>query len=247
MKPIFAAAILVCATAPFATAQPDPDAPDGTTTTGDGTTTDTPTPPRDPAADQPVAMAPQPMQPAMDAPAGPRPDGFSVGIGLGYDLPTTLQQPNITSVRVRLATGLTFEPLLAIGTSATSQDDGNGMTVTNRQTEISAAVNVRVPRKVHDRVDLVLVGAAGLGITNTNPEGDNNDTSTRALALSWGLGLDYWVGHHWAISLTGTNPLISYQWTSQQTPTGTSDPSQSTTSIGLIWNPNVTLMVHLFL
>ena len=34
---------------------------------------------------------------------------FSIGIGLGYRFPTSLQTPNVTSARFRLGSGLTFE------------------------------------------------------------------------------------------------------------------------------------------
>jgi hypothetical protein len=41
-------------------------------------------------------------------PAPARPDGFSVGIGLGYDLPSDLQLLDTASVRFRLRSGLTL-------------------------------------------------------------------------------------------------------------------------------------------
>ena len=50
-----------------------------------------PQPPQPP----PMVVAPQP-QPSTDR---IRPDGFSIGIGFGYQFPTSLQTPNTTSVR----------------------------------------------------------------------------------------------------------------------------------------------------
>ena len=63
-------------------------------------------------AGEPVAAPPPP--PPMNAPAEEadtgRPTELSIAIGVGYAFPTSLQTPNITSVRLRLPSGLTLEP-----------------------------------------------------------------------------------------------------------------------------------------
>src|SRR5512138_1213 len=47
----------------------------------------------------------QPMQQPVQAsePAGNRPEGMAMGLGIGYDLPTSLETPNTASFRLRLA------------------------------------------------------------------------------------------------------------------------------------------------
>ena len=241
MKPTLALAMLtiVVTGARVASAQPGtagpPAPPDNPTVT---TPAEPPPPPPPPT--------PPPAPVAVESHAS-RPDGFSIGIGLGWDLPTSLEQPNVTSVRFRLASGLTFEPVVQIGGTSASTDDGMGNTTTSKTGDFSLATVVRLPHRIHDRVDLVFVGAAGLGITTTDPNGPANNTTKSDIFLAWGLGLEYWIGPHWSLSLTATNPLIDAQHTSQQVPGGGPDQSSGNTAFGLIWDPNVVLMTHLYL
>ncbi|HTJ42800.1 MAG TPA: outer membrane beta-barrel protein [Kofleriaceae bacterium] len=226
-----------------AAAQPD-TAPVGGPPGGEVTPPTPPEPPTPPVPPEPPA--PPPAPPPMITVDTHRPVGFTIGIGLGYDLPTSLQSPNVTSVRFRLASGLTFEPVITLGGSSTTTDDGIGNQTSDKTTELDLGTNVRWPHNVRDRVDLVLVGSAGLGVLADDPMGDGNNTTTSSFTLGWGLGLDYWVGHHVSVSLTATNPLLESQKVTRQTLAGP-DTSQSTTTFGLIWRPNVILMAHLFL
>jgi hypothetical protein len=244
MKPTLALAFLsILAGARVASAQPGAPA---TPTPDDVGATTPATEPAPPSTSTATAMpAPTPAPVAVES-NDRRPDGFSIGMGLGWDLPTSIEQPNVTSVRFRLASGLTFEPMATIAGSTASTNDGNGNTTTNKTGDLDVSALVRYPHKVHDRVDLVLVGAAGIGVHTVDPDGDNNNTTTTELKVSWGLGLDYWISPHWSVSFTATNPLIDSQHTSAQQ-VGTSDRTTSTTSFGLIWDPNVVLMTHLYL
>jgi len=211
-----------------------------------------------PPADQPVEPTPPPAEPVtatvapapaaesprvVEEPVSGRPDGFSVGLGLGYDLPADLQQPNITSVRFRLASGLTLEPFAALAYTKSSADDGTVETSTST-TGFEVGADVRLPQRIRGPVDLVVVAGGALGITQTNPDGDNNDRGTLFADAHWGLGLEYWVRPQWVISLTGTNPLLLYQKQKQETPAG--DTTTSQTTVGLIWEPDVVAMLHLF-
>lgn len=212
--------------------------------------------PEEPAAyDEPPPVArttsepvdvppPPPMQVQTEAPGTGRPDGFSIGIGLGYDLPADLQAPNRTSVRFRLANGVTVEPFAALAFSVQSQDDGVVDTSTNTL-GLELGADVRLPKRVRGPVDLVLVGGGGLGLDSTNPEGDDNNTSTFFVELHWGLGLEYWFKDRWVMSLTATNPFLSSSRTTQEG--NPQDMTSSTTNIGAIWEPNVVAMFHLFL
>jgi hypothetical protein len=216
------------ATAPppgAASPAPEPPAP--------ATTTATTTPP-------PLAAPPAISGPATDA---ARPTGLAFGIGFGYLLPTSLQTPNITSVRVRLASGLTFEPQLVFANTSDKVDGGGAMS--NKQTEISIASVVHYPLRVHRKVDLELLGNAGLSTRLINPGGDDNDRTITTVDVGYGVGIGYWFTPHWNLSLSASNPLLTYARTRQEMSADNITVSSSTT-IGLVFTPDVTLMLHLF-
>lgn len=171
-----------------------------------------------------------------------RPTGLAFGIGFGYAFPTSLQTPNITSVRVRLSSGLTLEPQLALATSSSSTD--NGMTTTDRQTELSVGSLVRYPFTAHRKVDLELVGSAALSNRVLDLDGDNNNRSTTTIGIGYGVALAYWFTPHWNVSLTATNPLVSYTRIRQEAATVVT--VNSTTTFGLVFDPQIALMLHLY-
>jgi hypothetical protein len=237
MKPTLALAFLsLVAGARVASAQPSTPDTDATRATTPATE---PAPP--PTPSPPPAPAPEPV-----VEESHRPEGSSIGIGLGWDLPTSVEQPNVTSVRFRLASGITFEPMLTLAGTSAGTDDGMGNTTTTKTADFDLAAVARFPHRLHDRVDLVLVGAAGVGMHLDDPMGDNNNTTTTSITVSWGLGLEYWISPHWSVSLTATNPLLETQRTAMQQPVG-DDRTTTTTTVGLVWDPNVVLMAHLYL
>jgi hypothetical protein len=193
-------------------------------------------------ASGPPAAAPMPMPAEPPADTG-RPTGLALAIGVGYSFPTSLQTPNITSVRVRLANGLTFEPVLVLAT--TSNDVDTGTSITNKQSEITVGSLVHVPLRVHHRVDLELLGNALISNNSVDPTGDNNTRSITTLSLGYGLGLAYWITPHWNLSLSATNPLISYVRTRQEMGAATTTVDKTTT-VGLVFEPRVALMIHLY-
>jgi hypothetical protein len=174
------------------------------------------------------------------APDTARPTGLAFGIGFGYLFPTSLQTPNITSVRVRLASGLTFEPQLVFATTSDT-----GAATSNRQTEIAIASVVHYPVRVHRKVDLELLGSAGLSTRLITPAGANNDRTITTADVGYGVGLGYWFTPHWHLSLSASNPLLTYARTRQEMSADNITVSVSTT-IGLVFSPDVTLMLHLF-
>jgi len=213
--------------------------PDTGATTETGTTTTTST-----TTETPTTSTVPPPPPAAVEPVERRPTGFAIGIGLGYDLPTDIQQPNVTSVRFRLGSGLTIEPRVVIGFSTQKVPNGAG-TDTTKSTEIGAAADVRYPHQIHGPVDLVLVGGAGFDRSSTNPPGSGS-SSTLAFDLSWGLGLEYWFSPHWSISATAENPIVVLSSTTDDNGTGMTQTT-STTTLSAEWSPNVLAFVHLYL
>jgi len=194
-----------------------------------------------PPVPEPVAMVPSHRDEAPGETG--RPAGLAVGIGVGYAFPTSLQTPNTTSVRLRLASGLTFEPQLVFATSSTDID--NGMTVTNKQNEVTLGTLVRYPLRSRNKIDLEAIGSASITSDTTDPNGDNNTRTVTTVAVGYGVALAYWLSPHWNLSLTATNPLISYARTRQEMTVDLVTVTKTTT-IGLVFDPQIAVMIHLY-
>jgi hypothetical protein len=233
MKRWLSGIAIVLSTAAAARAQPadPPPVPDGPTL-----------PTADPPAPPPPAPPAPPVAPTPDEPRPPpgRPTELAFGIGVGYALPTSLQTPNTTSVRIRLAGGLTFEPQLAV---ATSTDDT--ATTTTQQTELTLGSLVRYPVRMHGKVDLEAVGDASVSNRVTDPGGGNNTRTVTTVGLGYGVAIACWLTAHWSLSLTATNPLLAFSRTRQETGVGLEMTTRSTT-VGLVFDPQVALMIHLY-
>ena len=61
----------------------------------------------------------------------------------------------------------------------------------------------------------------------------------------WGIGVGAWITSHWQFTFSIENPLISFTSTKQETGPGTST-TNSTTNVGVVFNPNVVMMIHLY-
>ena len=183
-------------------------------------------------------------QPAVDpATNNGRPSEFSIGIGIGYLFPTSLETPNITSVRFRLPAGLTFEPQVILAN--TTQTVDTGMPVDNKTTEVGLGTVIRYPLIGRGRVDLELLGAFNINNVKQNPPGDDDETSTTTTSLTYGLAVTSWITRHWQISLTAANPVLSFTKVRQEM--GVMNVLvQSQTTFGAIFDPTVALMVHLY-
>lgn len=209
-------------------------------------------PPEPPPPARPVPVAPAPIAPVdaepdvEAAPASRRPTDLSIGIGAGYELPADLQAPNRTSVRFRLPSGLTFEPIFALARAGNSVDAG-GPDVESSSFGLALATDARLPMRMNDRVDLILIAGGGIAYTTTDPDGDDNDSATTIFDVHWGLGLEFWINRHWSLSFNATNPLLQY--VVEVTDTGPADPEITETSseLGLVWVPEVAFMIHLYL
>lgn len=242
------ALVLIAGIGGTAAAQPGPaPAPPAPMDTFGSTETD-PVPPEPTPEPEPQ---PQPQPRAMPAvtqvePAQTdRPSTFALGLGLGYGLPTSLETPNRTSARLRLASGLTFEPLLSIANSSETTEISMMPEAEDKITEFGLAVLVRYPLITHGHVDLEALASAGFTNNKTNPEGDFNTTTTNTFGIGWGVGIGYWLSRHWQLSMSVTNPLVQYASTKQQVAQGISNTNSETT-IGVIFTPQVSAMIHLY-
>jgi hypothetical protein len=241
MRCLSLALVLTASASGIAAAQ-DPSPPDPMTTT-------TPTDPAPPDPAPPPPPPPPQPAPAPVVQAAPehadRPVGLTIGLGLGYGLPTSLETPNRTSARLRLASGLTFEPLLTIANSTSTSEPSTGTETEDKVTELGVAALVRLPLISKGRVDLEALATAGFSNVKTNPDGDFNTRTANTFGIGWGVGIGYWLGPHWQLSMSVTNPLVQYTSTKQQMGSGISDKDSETT-IGIIFVPQVVAMIHLY-
>lgn len=193
----------------------------------------------------PEAMPAVPVRHAEPADAG-RPAQLAFGIGVGYVFPTSLQTPNTTSVRLRLPNGLTFEPQIVFAT--TSADVDNGMTTANnKQNEVTFGSLVRYPLQVRNKIDFEVVGSAAISRQTVDNDGPQNTRTITSFGLNYGVALACWFTPHWNLSLTASNPLVAYTRTRQEVPPPIDITTvNKSTTLGVVFDPQVALMVHLY-
>jgi hypothetical protein len=200
-------------------------------------------------------MPPQPPQPpvvtttvttnAPETTEAHRPEGFAIGIGVGYRFPTSLSTPNAASVRFRLPSGLTFEPSVVLASTSHTVDTGTPMGGTS--TELGVGALARFSLVAHRRTDLELLAAFNVDRLNTDPNDDQPDDNTTitATTVSYGVAVGWWITQHLQISLSATNPIVSYQHQREENGFDFVTVTNSTT-FGAIFNPTVTAMIHLY-
>jgi hypothetical protein len=142
-----------------------------------------------------------------------------------------------------LPSGLTLEPTVVLATARSSVEMGGGENETE-SSEGTFATNLRVPLIGRGKIDLVLIGSAGISYSKQSPDGSDNDTTTTTFALAWGLGLDYWPKQSWCLSASATNPLFAFTRTRQEMVP--QDVKTSTLALGAIFDPGVFVMLHMF-
>ncbi|MGN6110554.1 MAG: hypothetical protein ACTHU0_35965 [Kofleriaceae bacterium] len=202
---------------------------------------DPPQPPPEPA---PTTRAmPAPMPPAPETGDRFRPSELSIAIGIGYALPTSIQTPNISSVRLRLPSGLTFEPTVVLASASREVD--TGATIKDSASEIGAAVLARFPVARHGRVDLEILGGLGFNSASTKPDAADMDVTVSTITATYGVAVTTWINRHWQISVTGLNPLFSNAKREEELGPGTKTVT-STNTFGLVFDPNVFVMAHLY-
>jgi hypothetical protein len=210
-----------------------------------------PPPPPPPPVETRVAPAVEPepeVTPVVAEPKVLRPEAFSIAIGIGYDIPADLQAPNVSSVRFRLPSGLTFEPRIEFARSASTTDTGippdpeTETTITS--TELG--VLVRHPLMSNGKVDFEIAGGASLARNVVNPDMADNDTTTTSFGIFYGIAVGYWFTPQVYLTLTGLNPILSTSSRAEEMgPTITVETSN--TGVGLVFDPNVFAMLHLYL
>ena len=217
--------------------QPDPPPPPPPQPEPEPTPVPTPTPP-------PNNFVETKQPPIMTEPIDDdRPSGFSVGIGFGYELPNSLETPNVTSARFRLASGLTFEPVARFQQESTEIDIG--MSSEEKRTTLELGILARYPFKSRGRVDLVLLGGASVQNVTEKPDADNIDSASTTIDVNYGLAVEFWISRHWQISMSALNTIVSMERESQEMGIGT-ETVTTNTLFGAIYRPSIAAMVHLY-
>jgi hypothetical protein len=190
-------------------------------------------------AEDPTA-APAPPAPVV---RGPRPEGMTIGLGAGWQLPAALDTPNVVSARLRLNARFTLEPTIELAhDSSTVEFDGAEVETTNGVYAIGARLRTAVASR--GRNDLILVAAADLARLETDPDGEFNSSSETRFTIDWGLAIDTWIAPWLAVSATATNPVLLISDETTESEFG--DQSASRTVVGAVWDPRLAVMAHLF-
>lgn len=203
-----------------------------------------------------------------------RPEGTTVGVGAGWAFPQSILEPNTVSVRVKTGR-LTFEPLLNLSgrvgsaSSNSSLDMGSVNTTTEDEDttnglNLSLNANIRYSVASAGPVDFVAIGGVGVGYAQSGVDSDVLDeyrtdvrtTTGFSTSLNWGLGVEWFLNRHIALSADATNPLVMLSQSTQNrdtTDTSGLEPVKTHTenitsevNAGLIFQPSVRVMFHLY-
>ncbi len=199
------------------------------------------------ASAAPVAAAPAPVV-AGFVPGIPsyRPTGRSIGIGAGWNLPADLGTPNEVSARIRMASGFAIEPTakLQVGNTTSKVDDAK---VKSTGSDLGFGAALRKPFVGRSQCDIVLIGAANFDAATTsgkNEEGAKVTDSLTTIGASWGVGVELFPRGHWSISFDAMSPVAVMATTVNKV--GDVKTTTTSTSFGLVLDPTVRLMSHIY-
>lgn len=169
-----------------------------------------------------------------------RPEGQSLGLGMGVQFPGDLTQPNVVSARFRWRPSMTLEPSVTVQYQKISSEVAGTETDSTAFTfAVGAAARLLLASR--GPIDVVGLGIPVLSFANQTDELDNS-TKTLGLSANWGLGLEWWVKPQWSFSFNAQNPLLSYSRTTTETP----DTTSSTFRFGAVWNPSIAFFTHIY-
>lgn len=182
-----------------------------------------------------------------------RPEGKSLGIGMGYSSTTLINvgienvgAPDVVSARFRMDSGLTIEPSVTLAVETGSSKVGTAPADSTTGVDIIFGGNVRKPFWSRNRVEAIFIVGAELAVgSDTAKVGGAKTTSTAFLVgANYGVGVEYFPRAHWSLSLDATNPIINL--VSAQSKAGGVKTTTSNIFFGAVFDPTVRLMWHLY-
>jgi hypothetical protein len=174
-----------------------------------------------------------------------------MAIGAGWVLGADLMVPNTASVRFRFPSGIALEPFVVASITQSSEKEeisGFDSKTTSSDLDLQLGAQLRYPLASRGPLDLLLLGGASIGIGHdeVDPDGPMNETTTDTLTLglSWGLGLELFLGRRWALSFDALNPLASVSRTKREM----DDFQQTNVDItaGAVFDPTIRALFHLY-
>jgi hypothetical protein len=183
-----------------------------------------------------TASASAPVETSTEPAVAGRPVPFTLGLGAGTVIGgTSVLAPNAASARFVFSSEWQLEPLVNISVAGTP--NAADATETDTTTTLRLGALGRYTYASHGPVDLQLLGGALLGFVAA----ENGDTLE--FNLSYGASVVWYLSEHWSISGDATNPIVTL---SNFSPEG-ADDSVTSYTIGAIWNPTFTAMIHIYM
>lgn len=196
------------------------------------------------AQDDMTAMPPTApsMETGMATSTG-RPVPRSVAIGIGSTVGNDLTIPNIGSARFVLTPTFILEPQVTLAFSKQEVEPAGGVTTSTSTTTLGVGAVGRILLASRGPVDLNLLAGASLQHTGNDQV---VDSSSQTAAIAWGLGLSWFFNQWWSLSLDAMNPFLGLTRMSQDTALGLENV-QSNWTLGLVFDPSITVSIHAYL
>ncbi len=196
--------------------------------------------------------------PAADGSAAYRPAPLGVGLGFGYvferdDIATPAREsaidiwkPTDVSARIILTPQLMLEPRVRMEFAKTT-NEAAGVSVDSSVNTFAVGGRARYALASRGNLDLSALAGLELAYQSRDPGGPMPATSTTTVFdLEWGFGIDWYFTSNWSLSLDAVNPFFTYAGTSTDNPGMAPDTSSSTTLFGIIFDPRLFVMTHLY-
>lgn len=170
------------------------------------------------------------------------PNDFRFGIGVGYAFPADLGTPNVTFASFYYK-GLEFQPSVVLQNSSSDHNDS----VTSQHDEettkgVGATFKYLLARR--NNVDLQFIGALNYSRISVEPEGPNNNSTSKSITASYGLGVQWWFAPRFSLTATATNPLYQSTRTVAEDVGGTTQTKD--VSYGIVWDPKISVAVMMW-
>ena len=164
------------------------------------------------------------------------PSTFRVGVGVEM---TSVADPVVASVRLRLGNGIALEPWWQLGRIAEHHKLGSNDSESKRTTQSGGFVG-RFP--LHSRGKTEFLATLGMALGRTRNISDLSDnTKETVFEVEYGLSANYWVSRHWCLGVDVVDSLY------RRTRFALEERGDiTTTSQAFAWSPTGAVTVHLY-